>query len=66
MGAPRWFTLRYGAFSKVLLTLFASGPERSGIAVSDLDVAVKMGVSFEGRAPRADVTSARTLSRSGS
>jgi len=61
MGAPRWFTLRYGTFSRYLLKLVASGPERSGIAVNDADLAIKMGASFAGRAPRASVTAARAL-----
>lgn len=61
MASPRWFTLRYGAFSKVLLKLVASGPERSGIAVDGADVTIVMGRSFTGRAPRASVTSARPL-----
>ncbi len=61
MGAPRWFSLRYGTFSGYLLKLVASGPERSGIAVNDADVAIEMGRSFGGRAPRGSVTSARPL-----
>ena len=61
MGAPRWFTLRYGPFSRHLLKLVASGPDRSGIAVNDADVAIAMGRSFNGRAARASVTSARPL-----
>lgn len=56
MAAPRWFTLRYGAFSKHLLKLVASGPERSGIAVDDVDVGIEMGRSFGGRAPRRSIT----------
>jgi hypothetical protein len=59
--AAQWFSLRYGAASRWLLTAFASGPGRSGIAVSDVDVAVEMGVSFGGRAPLRTVTSARPL-----
>ena len=61
MGAPQWFTLRYGAFSGFALKLVGSGPEHSGIAVSDADLAIKMGRSFDGRAPRTSVTSARAL-----
>jgi hypothetical protein len=59
--APRWFTLRYGAFSKHLLKLLASGPERSGIALNEKDIAIEMGRSFAGRAPRGSIDSARTL-----
>ena len=59
--AAQWFSLRYGAVSRWLLTLFASGPGRSGIAVGDADVAVEMGWSFGGRAPLPSVTSARPL-----
>lgn len=55
MAPPRWFTLRYGAFSRYLLKLVASGPEHSGIAVGDADVAIEMGHSFSGRAPRGSV-----------
>ncbi len=62
MAAPRWFSLRYGTFSKVMLKLVASGPERSGIAVDDADVAFAMGRSFSGRAPRASVTSVQAVS----
>ena len=62
MGAPRWFTLRYGSFSRaLLLKLVAAGPEHSGIAVHDGDLAIKMGRSFSGRAPRASVAGARPL-----
>lgn len=61
MGAPRWFTLRYGTFSRFLLKVVASGPEHSGIAVDPAELAIKMGRSFDGRAPRASVTSARAL-----
>ena len=61
MGSPLWFTLRYGAFSAHLLKLVASGPERSGIAVDDTDVAIVMGRSFTGRAPRVDITFAGPL-----
>ena len=61
MGAPQWFTLRYGAFSRYLLKLVGSGPAHSGIAVSDSDLAIKMGPSFDGRAPRGSVSSARAL-----
>jgi len=68
VGAPQWFTLRFGAFSKVMLGLLASGPERSGIAVDDVNVAFAMGRSFGGRAPRGSITYAApcgggTLSR---
>jgi hypothetical protein len=59
--APRWFALRYGTVAKHLLNLFASGPDRSGVAVNEADVAIAMGRSFSGRAPRATVTSARAL-----
>ena len=61
MAAPQWFTLRYGAFWGFVLKLIGSGPERSGIAVSDADLAIKMGRSFDGRAPRTSVTSAQAL-----
>jgi hypothetical protein len=61
VGAPQWFTLRYGAFSRSMLRLIGSGPTHSGIAVSDADLAIKMGRSFDGRAPRTSVTSARAL-----
>ena len=61
MGAPQWFTLRYGAYSRYLLKLVGSGPGHSGIAVSDADLAIKMGRSFDGRAPRTSVASARAL-----
>lgn len=61
MGAPQWFTLRYGAYSKHLLKLVGSGPAKSGITVSDGDVAIKMGPSFDGRAPRTSVVSSRVL-----
>jgi len=44
-----------------MLNLVGSGPEHSGIAVSDGDLAVKMGRSFDGRAPRTSITSARAL-----
>lgn len=62
MAPPRWFSLRYDALSRIVLTLLASGPRHSGIAVDD-DVAVEMGASFGGRAPRATVLSARPLER---
>jgi hypothetical protein len=61
VGAPQWFTLRYGALSRFALKLVGSGPEHSGIAVSDADLAIKMGRSFDGRAPRTSVVSARAL-----
>jgi len=61
VGAPRWFTLRYGTFSRYMLRLIASGPERSGIALDDEDVALAMGPSFSGRAPRTSLTSAQPL-----
>ena len=61
MATPQWFTLRYGAYSRMMLKLVGSGPEHSGIAVSDADVAIKMGKSFDGRAPRTSVSSARAL-----
>ena len=61
MGTPQWFTLRFGAFWAFALRLVGSGPAHSGIAISDADVAVKMGRSFDGRAPRASVTSAQAL-----
>jgi len=57
----RWFALRYGTYSKPLLRLFGSGPERSGIAVGATDVAVEMGRLFSGRAPAASIASARAL-----
>jgi hypothetical protein len=57
----QWFSLRYGAVSRWLLTLFASGPGRSGIAVGDTGVAFEMGWSFDGRAPLESVTSAQPL-----
>jgi hypothetical protein len=61
VGEPRWFTLRYGRFSRHLLRLVASGPERSGIAVDDGELAITMGRSFDGRVARASVRSARAL-----
>jgi hypothetical protein len=61
VGAPQWFSLRYGAYSRFLLKLVGSGPEQSGIAVDDAALAIKMGRSFDGRAPRTSVVSARTL-----
>jgi hypothetical protein len=61
VGAPRWFTLRYGRYSRYLLKLVASGPERSGIAVDAREVAITMGRCFDGRAPRTAVTSAQAL-----
>jgi hypothetical protein len=45
----------------VLLRVLGSGPGRSGIAVRDGDIAIEMGWSFSGRAPRRSVTSARLL-----
>jgi hypothetical protein len=62
VGAPRWFTLRYGRYSRYLLKLVASGPERSGIAVDAREVAITMGRCFDGRASREAVTSAQALS----
>jgi hypothetical protein len=62
VAAPRWFTLRFGTHSRVLLKLVASGPEKSGIALDHRELAITMGRIFNGRAPRAAVTSARTLS----
>jgi hypothetical protein len=59
--AVQWFSLRYGAFSRWLLTALASGPGRSGIAVDEADFAVEMGVSFGGRAPLRSVSSVRPL-----
>ena len=56
MAEPRWFTLRFGAFSKVMLELLASGPGSSGIAVDNANVAFAMGRSFGGRAPRGSIT----------
>ena len=47
--------------SRFMLKLVGSGPEHSGIAVSDGDLAVKMGRTFDGRAPRTSITSARAL-----
>jgi hypothetical protein len=61
LAAPQWFALRYGAVSKHLLNLIASGPARSGIALNDADLGIVMGRSFNGRAPRDAVTSARAL-----
>jgi hypothetical protein len=61
VATPQWFTLRYGAYSRYLLKLVGSGPAHSGIAVSDADLAVKMGRGFDGRAPRGSVVSARSL-----
>jgi len=57
----RWFTLRYGGYSKPLLRLFGLGPERSGIAVGARHVAVEMGWGFSGRAPFANVASAHAV-----
>ena len=62
MAAPRWLTLRYGRYSRPFLTLLALGPDRSGLAVGDADVAVQMGSwGFSGHAPTRSVTSARVL-----
>jgi hypothetical protein len=58
----RWFTLRYGTYSGLLLRLIASGPDKSGIALDQRELAVKMGRIFDGRAPRDAVTSAQALS----
>ena len=61
MGAPRWFTLRYGRYARPFLKLLALGPNGSGLAVG-ADVAVQMGSwGFSGRAPTRSVTSARVL-----
>ena len=57
----RWFTLRFGTYSGVLLRLLRSGPAQSGIALDHRELAITMGWSFDGRAPRAAVTSARAL-----
>ena len=61
MGGPRWFTLRYGRFSRALMGLVAAGPDSSGIAIRDGDLSIKMGWSFSGHAPRASVAGARPL-----
>jgi len=61
VAAPQWFKLRYGAYSRHLLKLLGSGPAHSGIAVSDGDLAIKMGRSFDGRASRGSIVSARSL-----
>ena len=61
MGTAHWFTLRYGTLSRTLFRLVASGPDRSGVAVTDTDLAITMGASFSGRAPRSDIVSARAL-----
>jgi hypothetical protein len=55
----RSFSLRYGRFSRPLLTAFASGPGRSQVVVDDTTVDVSMGPSFRGRAPLRAVISAR-------
>jgi hypothetical protein len=57
----RWFPFRYGTFSKLLLSALGCGPGRSGIAIGERDVAVRMGWAFEGRAPLTSVQSARPL-----
>jgi len=59
--AVQWFSLRYGAVSRRLLTLLAVGPGRSGAAVGDSDVALTMGWGFGGRAPLESVASARPI-----
>jgi len=59
--AVQWFSLRYGAASRWLLTILAVGPARSGAAVGDSDVAVTMGWGFGGRAPLGSVASARPI-----
>jgi hypothetical protein len=46
----------------LLLRLIAAGPDKSGIAVDQRELAVKMGRIFDGRAPRDAVTSAQALS----
>lgn len=61
MAGAQWFTLRYGAIAGPLLRLLGCGGLRSGVAVGDGSVAVVMGWSFEGRAPRASVASALVL-----
>jgi hypothetical protein len=63
VAAPRWFTLRYGRYSRPFLKLLALGPDGSGLAVGDADVAVQMGSwGFSGRAPTGSVTRASVLS----
>jgi hypothetical protein len=61
VGGPQWFALRYGTVSKHLLNRLSLGPDRSGVVVNDAEVGIAMGRSFNGRAPRSTVTSARAL-----
>jgi hypothetical protein len=57
------FALRYGRFSRLLMTALASGPGRSAVSLDDVGLSVSMGMSFHGRADRSAVASARTLSQ---
>ena len=61
-GGPRRLSLRYGFFSKPLLTVFGGGPARSSIVADRSQVTAKMGFWFEGRATVAAVTRAREVS----
>ncbi len=45
------FPLRYGRFSRLLMTVLASGPRRSGVSLDDAGLSVSMGMSFHGHAP---------------
>jgi hypothetical protein len=57
------FPLRYGTFSRLLMTVLASGPRRSGVSVDDVGLSVSMGMSFHARAPRSALRSARVLTQ---
>ncbi len=61
MGEPQWFRLRYGRFSKPLLTLLGLGPSRSSVVAGGNEVVVQMGWSFDGHAPATTVTAARPV-----
>ena len=57
------FPLRYDRFSRLLMTVLASGPRRSGVSVDDAGLSVSMGVSFHGSAPWSAVRSARVVTQ---
>jgi hypothetical protein len=54
----QWFSLRYGAYSRWVLTALAMGPARSGIALGGSDVSIAMGWGITGRAPISSIVSA--------
>ncbi len=53
------FPLRYGRFSRLLMTMLLSGPRRSGVSFDDGGLLVSMGMSFYGHAPASAVGSAQ-------